>query len=85
MDIQMELRQDAPEASLVSLFTFVARDTVSLQAAPINPLQPGTSEQVQLFNERQNVADSRRLARLEQKQGKALGSFLCLYTRQLCF
>lgn len=73
----MELRQEPHgHPSLVSLFTFVARDLQTLKAVPINPLQPSTSEEVQLFNERQAVADSRRLARLAEKQGKSTGQQL---------
>jgi hypothetical protein len=51
------------EASLVALFTFVARDPLSKSALAINPLVPGTDADKALFAERQRVADERRAAR----------------------
>jgi len=47
----------------VALFTFVARHPLTKKSTQLNPLQPQTPEEKQLFEERQAVADSRRAAR----------------------
>ncbi|KAK9841013.1 hypothetical protein WJX81_005413 [Elliptochloris bilobata] len=71
LDIQMELtqKQYGDEASLVALFTFVARDPLDHQAVAINPLRPAISADEALFAERQRVADERRAARKAASQG----------------
>jgi len=53
------------EASLVALFTFVARDPLSKSALAINPLVPGTDADKALFAERQRApsGSERRAAR----------------------
>ena len=51
------------EASLVALFTFVARDPVTQRALAINPLLPGSAADTALFAQRQHIADERRAAR----------------------
>jgi hypothetical protein len=48
------------------MFTFVARDPLTRKSMAVNPLQPQTAEQRQLFAERQRVADERRAARQQQ-------------------
>lgn len=62
------------EPSLVALFTFVARNPLTQKSTQLNPLQPQTAEETQLFQERQQVADARRAARnvsaAEQQDGK---------------
>lgn len=66
-----ELTQDEP--SLVALFTFVARNPLTQKSTQLNPLQPQTQEEKQLFQERQQVADARKAARnasaAEQQDG----------------
>lgn len=67
-----EPTQDEP--SLVALFTFVARNPLTQKSTQLNPLQPQTPEEKQLFQERQQVADARKAARnasnAEQQDGK---------------
>ncbi|KAL3154228.1 hypothetical protein ABBQ32_013731 [Trebouxia sp. C0010 RCD-2024] len=65
MDIRMQLTQEhcQGEPSLVALFTFVARNPLTQKSTQLNPLQPQTAEETQLFQERQQVADARRAAR----------------------
>eukprot|EP00884_Botryococcus_braunii_P007169 jgi/Botrbrau1/16453/Bobra.0142s0049.1 len=65
MDILMELRQahHQHDVSLAALFTFVARDPVTGQAMPVNPLVPGNPEEEALFRERQQIAELRRAER----------------------
>lgn len=69
MDIEMQLRQDGPAPSMVSLFTFVARNPVDGRSTPINPLQPQTPEEQRLYDERQSVAQARRQERRREKEG----------------
>ena len=76
------------EPSLVALFTFVARHPVTKQSAQINPVQPQTSEEHQLFQERQQVADSRRQARsiqppAHQASGATAAISMCCPTNKL--
>lgn len=67
-----EPTQDEP--SLVALFTFVARHPLTHKSTQLNPLQPQTPEEKQLFQDRQQVADARKAARnasaAEQQDGK---------------
>lgn len=71
MSIMQEHCQGEP--SLVALFTFVARNPLTQKSTQLNPLQPQTPEEKQLFQERQQVADARRAARnvsaAEQQDG----------------
>ena len=57
---------------MIALFTFAARDGLTLKAHPINQLQPQTSEDQRWREERQRVADERKAARAAQPAGEAL-------------
>ena len=46
-----------------ALFTFVARQALGPGSHPVNPLEPVTEDDKELFQERQAVADARRAAR----------------------
>ena len=67
-----EPTQDEP--SLVALFTFVGRNPLTQKSTQLNPVQPQTPEEKQLFQERQQVADARKAARnasaAEEQDGK---------------
>ena len=67
-------KQYGDEASLVALFTFVARDPLSQRAVTINPLRPSSEADRALFAERQRVADERRAARRAASQGASTPS-----------
>ena len=67
-------KQYGDEASLVALFTFVARDPLSQKAVAINPLRPSSEADRALFAERQRVADERRAARRAASQGTSTPS-----------
>lgn len=58
----------------MALFTFVARNPLTQKSTQLNPLQPQTAEEKQLFQERQQVADARKAARsasaADQQEGK---------------
>lgn len=60
------------EASLVALFTFVARDPVTQRALAINPLLPGSAADTALFAQRQHIADERRAARQAAVQNASI-------------
>ena len=57
------------EPNLEALFTFVARDPASGKATRVNPLQPQTAQEQHWFDERQLVAEQRKLARKALKAG----------------
>jgi len=65
MDIQMELhRGSSPSSpSIIALFTFVSRDPVTGRSHRVNPLNPQTEEEIQVFDTRQKVAEGRKAAR----------------------
>ncbi|KAL3139880.1 hypothetical protein ABBQ38_004174 [Trebouxia sp. C0009 RCD-2024] len=64
LDLSQDIQEHCQgEPSLVALFTFVARNPLTQKSTQLNPLQPQTPEEKQLFQERQQVADARRAAR----------------------
>ncbi|XP_078152910.1 acyl-coenzyme A thioesterase 2, chloroplastic-like [Carex rostrata] len=76
IDIQIEVTQfplDNSEPSdpiaLTANFTFVARDSKTGKAAPVNRLVPETEKEKQLFNEREARDKLRKRKREEQKKG----------------
>ncbi|GAB4823181.1 hypothetical protein N2152v2_010227, partial [Parachlorella kessleri] len=72
LDVCMELQQ-AGRRELIALFTFAARDGLSLKAHPINQLQPQNPEDRRWCEERQRVAEERKAARAAaQPTGEAL-------------
>lgn len=72
----------------MALFTFVARNPLTQKSTQLNPLQPQTSEEKQLFEERQQVADARRAARnasaAGQQDGNSLPGLLCAWFSRIC-
>ena len=60
--------------SLVALFTFVARDSVTRKAIRVNPVDPNTEADRALFDERQRVADDRRAQRAARPAPPAPGA-----------
>ncbi|KAK9859845.1 hypothetical protein WJX84_005719 [Apatococcus fuscideae] len=75
LDIRMQLSQGSAElqhASLVALFTFVARDPATLKSMEINSLIPSTDAEKSWFEEREALAQSRRAAREASKQSSGL-------------
>ena len=69
MSWRLAQKQYGDEASLVALFTFVARDPLSHKAVAVNPLRPSSEPDRALFAERQRIADERRAARRAASQG----------------
>ncbi|EFJ45017.1 hypothetical protein VOLCADRAFT_106173 [Volvox carteri f. nagariensis] len=65
LDIRMQLFQahHAPQSSLEALFSFVHLDPVTGKAAPVAPLRPESTSDLDVFQQRQAVADARRAAR----------------------
>jgi acyl-coenzyme A thioesterase 9 len=55
--------------ALTANFTFVARDSKTGKAAPVNRLVPETEKEKQLFNEREARDKLRKRKREEQKKG----------------
>ena len=56
-------------ASLVALFTFVAKDSTTMKATEVNPLQPTSDEEREAFRQRQELADARKAARKRGSDG----------------
>lgn len=71
LDIRIAVQQeDATAPSLVSLFTFVARDPVNGAAVPVNRLVPQTEQQQTWFDERRAAVAARKAARENGGKGR---------------
>ena len=68
----MQGSADLQHASLVALFTFVARDPATLKSMEINSLIPSTDAEKSWFEEREALAQSRRAARKASKQSSGI-------------
>ena len=67
----------------MALFTFVARNPLTQKSTQLNPLQPQTPEEKQLFQDRQQVADARRAARNASAAEQQDGRQICIHPCQL--
>ncbi|OAY73929.1 Acyl-coenzyme A thioesterase 9, mitochondrial [Ananas comosus] len=76
IDIQIEVTQPPEDDSiaLTANFTFVARDSKTGKAAPVNRLSPETEREKVLFQEREARDKLRKRKREEQKAGIENGS-----------
>ncbi|KAL9270966.1 Acyl-coenzyme A thioesterase 4, mitochondrial-like protein [Drosera capensis] len=72
MEIQLEVVQPTQDLSesmaLVANFTFVARDSETGKASPINEVQPETEQEKILWEEAEKRNKMRKMKRVEQKK-----------------
>ena len=57
-----------------ALFSFVARDAKTLKATEVNPLQPASDADKELFRQRHELAQSRKAARKREQESPGKSS-----------